>query len=358
LSGDPAPRIEVAFDDNRLLPMLFGEHETNLVRLENLLGLSIRSRGNHLTIEGPPETSELCRAILLRLYEQTKRGTPVSAADIISAVRMPPRTDGLRSTAGQDGLDSSGCNDFMLRTKRKPVSPRTPTQIAYVRAMQAHDLVFGIGPAGTGKTYLAVAHAMSLFLTGRFERLVLSRPAVEAGERLGFLPGDLREKVNPYLQPLYDALGDMIPPDQLATRMERNEVEVAPLAFMRGRTFTNALVILDEAQNTSAMQMKMFLTRLGEGSRMVITGDPTQIDLPPAQRSGLLDCLDLLEGMTGVSVVRFTEADVVRHNLVARIITAYHRRDQARRHTAVSDDGSNTDPRWASSGASGTPKIS
>ncbi|MDE0390771.1 MAG: PhoH family protein, partial [Rhodospirillales bacterium] len=209
------------------------------------------------------------------------------------------------------------------RTRKRPVSPRSPRQADYVRAMMENELVFGLGPAGTGKTYLAVAMAVSLYLAGRVERIVLSRPAVEAGEHLGFLPGDLKDKIDPYLRPLYDALHDMLPADLVARRIDSAEIEIAPLAFMRGRTLSQAFVILDEAQNTTPLQMKMFLTRLGEGSRMVVTGDLTQVDLPAGARSGLRHAVSTLEGLSGVSFIRFGTADVMRHSLVTRILEAY-----------------------------------
>ena len=213
-------------------------------------------------------------------------------------------------------------------------SARSPGQAAYIKALRDHDLVFGIGPAGTGKTYLAVAMAVDLLMTGKVERIVLSRPAVEAGERLGFLPGDLKEKVDPYLRPLYDALHDMLPGDQVAKRIASGEIEIAPLAFMRGRTLANAFVILDEAQNTTPVQMKMFLTRLGENARMAVTGDLSQIDLPPGVASGLSDAIQTLDEVEGVAMVTFTAADVVRHPLVARIVKAYDARQQNQRKVA------------------------
>src|SRR3954454_6695249 len=230
-------------------------------------------------------------------------------------------------------------DDAGFRTRKRRIAPRSAAQAAYVKAMREHELVFGLGPAGTGKTYLAVAAAVDLLMTGRVERIILSRPAVEAGERLGFLPGDLREKVDPYLRPIFDALNDMLPAEQLARRLGTGEIEVAPLAFMRGRTLSHAFVILDEAQNTTPVQMKMFLTRMGEGTRMVITGDLSQIDLPPGQRSGLRDALDTLEGLPGVGVTRFTARDVVRHPLVAAIVDAYDQRAKARQDVTAAQHG-------------------
>ena len=219
----------------------------------------------------------------------------------------------------------------ILSNRGRSIRPKTLNQKRYVETIDQNTITFGIGPAGTGKTYLAVAQAVAMLQTGQVDRIVLSRPAVEAGERLGFLPGDMKEKVDPYLRPLYDALHDMMPGDQVIRRLGTGEIEVAPLAFMRGRTLAHAFVILDEAQNTTPVQMKMFLTRMGEGTRMVITGDLSQIDLPPGQRSGLRDALETLEGVPGIGVVRFDVRDVVRHPLVARIVDAYERRDAASR---------------------------
>jgi phosphate starvation-inducible PhoH-like protein len=223
-----------------------------------------------------------------------------------------------------------------IGTRRRTVTARTPAQDAYIRAMAESEMVFGIGPAGTGKTYLAVAYAAALLERGTISRLILSRPAVEAGERLGFLPGDMREKIDPYLRPLYDALYDMMPPEKVERGLQSGMIEVAPLAFMRGRTLANACIILDEAQNTTAMQMKMALTRLGENSKMIVTGDPSQVDLPPGQKSGLVEAVDLLKGVEGIAQIHFRDVDVVRHPLVARIVRAY---DAAGRQAAAKRDG-------------------
>jgi phosphate starvation-inducible PhoH-like protein len=261
---------------------------------------------------------------LSRLYERLRRHQEIDTAAVDAAMR-------LAKSEIEDKSPGLWSDDAGFRTRKRRIAPRSAAQAAYVKAMREHELVFGLGPAGTGKTYLAVAAAIDLLMTGKVERIILSRPAVEAGERLGFLPGDLREKVDPYLRPIFDALGDMMPADQLAKRMASGEIEVAPLAFMRGRTLAHAFVILDEAQNTTPVQMKMFLTRLGEGSRMVVTGDPTQVDLPAGARSGLSDALEALRGVEDLGVVRFTEKDVVRHPLVARIVGAYEARDRAAR---------------------------
>jgi len=314
------PPLQLEFDDNRLLPMLFGEHDQHLARIEQSTGVSLVSRGNRLAISGPKEAVALARAALLALYQRLKRGLPVDMAEVDASVRLARVEDGGNemNLFGRLGADGSA-----VRTQRRHITPRTPMQAAYLKALREHDLVFGLGPAGTGKTYLAVAVAVAMLTKGSVDRIVLSRPAVEAGERLGFLPGDLREKVDPYLRPLYDALYDMMPADQVVKRLSNGEIEIAPLAFMRGRTLANSFVILDEAQNTTAVQMKMFLTRLGDGSRMAVTGDLSQIDLPPGQRSGLQDAVDALATVEGIEFVRFTDADVVRHPLVSRIVRAY-----------------------------------
>lgn len=313
-------RIDLTFADNRLLPLLFGEHEQFLSRIEKRLGVTLVSRGNHLTIAGPADSAEQARSVLDALWDRLKAGLEVASGEVDAAIRMAQASDlEIRDQALSQLSDPRAG----LRTKRKVIAPRSPTQARYLEALAQYELVFGLGPAGTGKTYLAVAQAVSLLIQGKVDRIILSRPAVEAGERLGFLPGDMKEKVDPYLRPLYDALYDMLPGDQVQKRLETGVIEVAPLAFMRGRTLANAFVILDEAQNTTAMQMKMFLTRLGEGSRMAITGDVTQIDLPPGQKSGLKDALQVLAETEGVGFVHFTDADVVRHPLVGRIVRAY-----------------------------------
>ncbi len=351
MNGQPDRRIDVQFDDNRLLPMLYGEHDRHLARIENLLGVSLISRGNTLTVSGPPDAAEAAKSVLDALYERLSRGMAVGTGEVDGAVRMATAPGA--AMAAVPGIDEArGTNpavvartaEITLRTRRRgPITPRSPMQAAYLQALAESELVFGLGPAGTGKTYLAVAQAVAMLTTGQVDRIVLSRPAVEAGERLGFLPGDLKEKVDPYLRPLYDALHDMLPAEQVKKRLESGEIEIAPLAFMRGRTLGNAFVILDEAQNTTPMQMKMFLTRLGEGGRMAVTGDITQIDLPAGAKSGLRDALDILQGVDGVRFVHFTDADVVRHPMVARIIRAYDRaetqRAAPRPATALSDPG-------------------
>lgn len=303
----------VDFEDNTLLSALFGDHDQNLVRLEDQLGVSLTTRGNRVLIGGDPQLCERARGILQGLYQRLEMGRPVGRREVDDAIRL--------------GDDSEAASHLVIQTRKRPIQPRSPNQIHYARNLLENELVFGIGPAGTGKTYLAVAAAVNLMLARRVDRIVLSRPAVEAGERLGFLPGDMREKVDPYLRPLYDALYDMLPANQVASRIANGEIEVAPLAFMRGRTLSNAFIILDEAQNTTPVQMKMALTRLGENSRMVVTGDLSQIDLPRGAPSGLREAADILAKMEGVAFVQFTAADVVRHSLVTRIVRAYAAHD-------------------------------
>ena len=322
----PGSPVQIPFDDNALLTALFGHHDEHLLQIERLLDVTLRYRGNQLEIQGPETSREIADRAIGTLYSQLKDGQDVGPGEVQAAVRMAASDD-------QVGAQIS------IRTRKRTITPRTPVQARYLESLARADLTFGLGPAGTGKTYLAVAMAVSDLIQGRVDRLILSRPAVEAGERLGFLPGDMQDKIDPYLRPLYDALYDMLPGEQVASRLESGEIEVAPLAFMRGRTLSRAFIILDEAQNTSAMQMKMFLTRLGEGSRMAITGDMTQIDLPSGTKSGLGDSLDVLDGVGGVDVVRFGEADVVRHAMVTRIVTAYNARD--RKRSTVRQEDSN-----------------
>jgi phosphate starvation-inducible PhoH-like protein len=312
----------MAFEDNAVVAQLYGNHDSHLVRVEALTGAQLNARGNQLDVTGEGDEVAIASKALTSLYERLKRGLSVEMADIDASVRF--------ARNGNDGND--GGDGETIRTRRRTIAARTPGQRGYLQALRERDMVFSLGPAGSGKTYLAVAMGVSLLLAGKVERIVLSRPAVEAGERLGFLPGDMKEKIDPYLRPLYDALHDMIPAEQIAHRLESGEIEIAPLAFMRGRTLAHCFVILDEAQNTTPMQMRMFLTRLGEGSRMVITGDPSQTDLPNNQKSGLTDAVDTLEDVPGIRFVRLTSQDVVRHDLVTRIVEAYDVRDkQAKR---------------------------
>ncbi len=304
-------RLVVPFEDNRHLNRLLGEYDGHLALLEERLGIEAHAHGNVVTLTGPAESCEVAREVLEKLYARVRKGEDVGAGDI----------DGLLRHARSEAPTKDGL--AQIRTRRKLITARSPTQTTYIQALDNVDLVFGLGPAGTGKTYLAVAYAAQCLERGQVERIILSRPAVEAGERLGFLPGDMREKVDPYLRPLYDALNDVLPPAKVERDLATGVIEVAPLAFMRGRTLAHAFIILDEAQNTSAMQMKMFLTRIGEGSKMVITGDPSQIDLPAGQKSGLEDAVKLLNGVKGIETVRFNSGDVVRRDLVARIVEAY-----------------------------------
>ena len=327
----PPPRSQEAYEtllefpDNRLLIDLCGEFDRNLAQIEHKMGVHILRRGNQLAVVGTPEAQALAGAVLGQLYARLEAGKGVDAGEIDAALRL--------SDLGHDGvsvdeqLEMFAAGKYEIRTRKKQVEPRTEAQKAYVKALFENELAFGIGPAGTGKTYLAVAVGVTMLIGGLVDKIILSRPAVEAGERLGFLPGDMKEKVDPYMQPLYDALNDFLPAKQMAKLMEEKRIEIAPLAFMRGRTLANAFVVLDDAQNATTMQMKMFLTRLGQGSRMVITGDRTQIDLPRGTASGLADAERILAGVKGVAFNYFTAADVVRHPLVARIIEAYERAD-------------------------------
>lgn len=316
----------LVFGDNGLAIRLFGPSHSHLTRIEQSLGIKAPSRGNEVMLEGRPEDVDSAREVLTGLYERLEKGLDVLDDEVQAALRMSAAPNATVSDVADPSL--------IVTTRKKKISPRTPTQAAYLRAIDQADLVFGQGPAGTGKTYLAVAKAVERLVIGDVERIILSRPAVEAGEQLGFLPGDMREKVDPYLRPLYDALYDMMPGDRVEKCLESGEIEVAPLAFMRGRTLSNAIVILDEAQNTTAVQMKMFLTRLGEGSCMVITGDLSQVDLPRGTRSGLRDAVETLAGVDGIRFVNFTAEDVVRHPLVGRIVNAYDAVESHRRRAA------------------------
>jgi len=317
--GDNAPPLSLEFDDNRLLPALYGDFDRHLARVEQLLGVTVASRGNSIIITGDPALGQLAHAALQTLYERLAAGQDVALAEVDAAIRLA------RSAAeeGAGGTAELGSGKLVIRTPKKHISPRSGGQQRYIRALLDSELSFGLGPAGTGKTYLAVGMAVSMLTSGKVDRIILSRPAVEAGERLGFLPGDMRDKIDPYLRPLYDALYDMMPPEQVDRRLETGEIEVAPLAFMRGRTLSNAYVILDEAQNATPVQMKMFLTRLGENARMVITGDLSQIDLPRGVTSGLRHAVRTLDGVPGVVSTQLKAQDIVRHELVSRIVNAY-----------------------------------
>jgi phosphate starvation-inducible PhoH-like protein len=323
LQTQPETQVVIDFDDNRAASALVGPYGQNLALVERRLGVVVDSRGNHITIAGSRDSCDAARRVLEALYAQAMTGHDLAQGEVEGAIRAviaqgtlfefdPKRTDQPTRSSFE-----------AINLRKRPVRARTAAQDAYIRALKHHEMVFGIGPAGTGKTWLAVAHAAQLFERKEVDRIILSRPAVEAGERLGFLPGDLREKVDPYLRPIYDALYDLMDSRVVERALQTGEIEIAPLAFMRGRTLTNAAIILDEAQNTTSMQMKMFLTRLGENSRMIITGDPSQVDLPNGQTSGLAEAARLLNGVEGIAQVKFTAEDVIRHELVARIVAAY-----------------------------------
>jgi len=312
----------LTFADNHLAQELFGFHHAHLAQIEGLVGVVIGARGGQIEINGNAADVELAERVMINLYDKLLQGSEIGPDEVSGAVRLAASPKGI------------AVGTLEVKTKKRSISPRTITQGQYLKAIDENELVFAIGPAGTGKTYLAVAKAVERLIRGEVDRIILSRPAVEAGEQLGFLPGDMREKVDPYLRPLYDALYDMLPAEQVVKRLENGEIEVAPLAFMRGRTLGNAFVILDEAQNTSAVQMKMFLTRLGENARMVVTGDLTQVDLPKGQRSGLRDASEILDDVKGVSFLHFSAADVVRHPLVTRIVNAYDGAEKKRRAAA------------------------
>ncbi len=318
----PQREALVEFPDNRLLIDLCGEYDRNLTDIEQKLSVQIVRRGNQLVVLGDEESQKQAIEVLQALYTRLEGGRDVEAADVDRELRMGTSEAGTGTRDG-DQLEMFKGGTVEIKTRKKLVEPRTDAQKAYVQSLFNNELAFGIGPAGTGKTYLAVAVGVSMFIGGHVDRIILSRPAVEAGEKLGYLPGDMKDKVDPYMQPLYDALNDFLPGKQLAKLIEEKRIEIAPLAFMRGRTLANAFVVLDEAQNATTMQMKMFLTRLGEGSRMVITGDRSQVDLPRGVQSGLADAERLLKTIPNISFNYFTSKDVVRHPLVAAIIEAY-----------------------------------
>jgi len=317
----PETHLELSFDDNREVSALVGQYGQHLALLERRLNVVVDSRGNLIMIAGSRDGVEAARHVLEGLYTRAERGDELTQGDVDGAIRAVIAQGSLFDFDPK--VARSSFEEINLR--KRPVRARTAAQDAYIRALKRSSLTFGIGPAGTGKTWLAVAHAAQLFERKEVDRIILSRPAVEAGERLGFLPGDMREKVDPYLRPIYDALYDLIDARIVERALQTGEIEIAPLAFMRGRTLTNAVIILDEAQNTTSMQMKMFLTRLGENSRMIVTGDPSQVDLPNGQISGLAEASRLLEGVEGIAQVTFSAEDVVRHELVQRIVAAYER---------------------------------
>ncbi len=323
--------MNITFDNNSLIPLLFGEHNAHLHYLENMLNVDIASRGNTVSIKGTNKSMQTAEAVLEMMWSRLQKNQDVSISDVDAALRF---ARGERTGVIEPGPHSN--RDTFLDEKAaikstsggKIVNPRSPNQSIYIDAMRKSDMVFGIGPAGSGKTFLAVAAAVEMYRSGEVERLIFTRPAVEAGERLGFLPGDLLEKIDPYLRPIYDALRELMPGETVQKKMASGDIEIAPLAFMRGRTLKNAFVVLDEAQNTTAMQMKMFLTRMGQGTRMVITGDPTQTDLPTGQKSGLAEAINILKDIPEVAFVHFDKGDVVRHRLVGKIIDAYDKHER------------------------------
>ncbi len=310
-------QITKEYQDNRALMGLTGPQNVHLKQIEQEMNVHIQMKGNQLTIDGSSRDVPLVSDILDALYVKAKQDGDIMAGDIDRAIAK---------AHGQMPADVEQGGNLTLKTKKRHINPRTQTQADFIQAMNTYEMVFGLGPAGTGKTFLAVAKAVSMMLEGKVDKIILTRPAVEAGENLGFLPGDLKEKIDPYLRPLYDALYDMLPADQVDKKLELGEIEIAPLAYMRGRTLSHAVVILDEAQNTTPMQMKMFLTRLGEGSRMVINGDLSQTDLPRGVQSGLADAIAVCRSIDEIKIVEFTEKDVVRHGLVSKIVKAYDRR--------------------------------
>ena len=317
-------RLEMSFDRPNLITTVFGEFDRNLVAIENRLGVYISARGNRVQIEGEAGSIARARDILNDIYSRVLRGEEIDAEAVQSVIAMTaePTLDGI---VRKEASEAPG---IMIRTRKKTLVPRSANQIPYMESLARDEIIFALGPAGTGKTYLAVAQAVAMLITGAVQRLVLSRPAVEAGERLGFLPGDMKEKVDPYLRPRYDALYDCLPAEQVERRIASGEIEIAPLAFMRGRTLADSFIILDEAQNTTAAQMKMFLTRFGMNSRMVICGDPRQVDIPGGDRmSGLNDAVRRLEGVDGIATIHFNSSDVVRHPLVGKIVDAYEGKD-------------------------------
>lgn len=325
-AADEGAEIVLSFDDNRVASEVFGLYDQNLAHLERRLGVIANASGNHVTLKGPRDASERARRVLEQLYARALGGEDIGVGDVDGAIQEATAQGAL--FAPNEAPARASFEQIATR-KRGPVRARNAAQDAYLRALRKYELVFAEGPAGTGKTWLAVGHAVTLLEQGAVNRMILSRPAVEAGERLGFLPGDMKEKVDPYLRPIYDALFDFMDARHVERGLQTGMIEIAPLAFMRGRTLTRSVVLLDEAQNCTPMQMKMFLTRLGEGSRMIVNGDPSQIDLPPGQKSGLNEALRLLQGVEGIGFAPFKEGDVVRHELVQKIVSAYARADAA-----------------------------
>lgn len=310
------------FHNNSLIPLLYGEHNSHLTYLEKKLGVDIADRGNRLSFSGDDHAIKTAQHVLNTLWSKLEKKQSVGPAEIDAALRFFNEKQNDAPFAASRDSDNDGAH-VLIKTKKKSISARTPNQKKYIEMIQKNEMVFGLGPAGTGKTYLAVAAGVQMFLESKVEKLIFCRPAVEAGENLGFLPGDMKEKVDPYLRPIYDALQDTLHWDYMMKKMETGEIEIAPLAFMRGRTLANAFVVLDEGQNATCGQMKMFLTRMGESSRMVITGDLTQSDLPRGVKSGLQEAYDILSNVDEIKFMQFTNKDVVRHHLVGKIIQAY-----------------------------------
>lgn len=326
-------QVNLEFKNNGLLTMLLGDNDAHLGRLEKTLHVNAASRGNTIAISGDAEAVEISKKVLQSLYAKLEAGEAVGMSAVDAAIRMSGPDKAVTGKKKQRIYSA----DINIKTIKKTLMPYTATQAQYIQSLYDHEVAFALGPAGTGKTYLAVAMAVHMFINRKVDRIILSRPAVEAGEKLGFLPGDLKDKIDPYLRPLYDALYDMLPPEKVIACMESGEIEVAPLAFMRGRTLSNAFIILDEAQNTTPTQMKMFLTRLGENSRMVITGDLTQTDLPKDVKSGLRDAINRLQKIPEISITQFGDSDVVRHPLAAIIVHAYEEYDSKKRKAQNSD---------------------
>ena len=318
--NEPFSKI-ISFDDNLILPLIFGEYDKNLKIIEEKLNISIVPRGNFLKISGKEESVNLTSQTLNKLYEQASKNqinNVVESGEIIGMINIFKNSDLGNKKKASDDFDS-----LNVTAGRRLIKPRSKRQIEYFDLVKKRQMVFCCGPAGTGKTYLAVAFAVSMLKTGAIEKIILTRPAVEAGERLGFLPGDLKEKIDPFLRPIYDALNDMLPFSEVMKKIESGFIEIAPLAFMRGRTLSNSFIILDESQNTTSVQMKMFLTRLGENSKMVINGDLSQVDLPSGTRSGLRESINILKGTKDIGFIEFTDKDVVRNPLVSKIVSKY-----------------------------------
>jgi phosphate starvation-inducible PhoH-like protein len=318
----------IEFADRALMPLLYGPYNAHLTHIEEKLGIGIADRGHILTLSGPAASITKAEQVFEYLMDRLKKNQEIGLQEIDAAIRFLDKPPPSPTTSNGKAQTNMSDDSIIIKTRKKTIAARSPNQALYLKLIQNNPMVFGLGPAGTGKTYLAVAAGVSMFIEGIVERLIFCRPAVEAGERLGFLPGDMKDKVDPYLRPIYDALHDMLPADYILHKIETGDIEIAPLAFMRGRTLSNAFVILDEAQNTTASQMKMFLTRMGESSRMVITGDTTQTDLPAGVKSGLKDAIEILEPVPEIKFLRFERGDVVRHPLVGKIVQAYEERGQ------------------------------